>query len=51
MSGAMLPTQSVDQYAATLGRWLGLSDSELTGILPSLTNWDLSVRNLGFMAA
>ncbi len=50
-SGALLPTSSVDQYAATLGKWFGVSDSDLTGILPNLVNFDASVRNLGFMAA
>lgn len=49
-SGALLPTTSVDQYASTLGRWLGLSDSTLAGILPGLGNWSVASRNLGFMA-
>lgn len=48
-NGAMLPTTSVDQYAATLGRWLGLSDSALLGLLPNLVNFDTGVRDLGFM--
>lgn len=48
-NGAMLPTTSVDQYAATLGRWLGLSDAALLNLLPNLKNFDAGVRNLGFL--
>jgi uncharacterized protein (DUF1501 family) len=49
-SGLLLPSTSVDQYAATLGRWLGLGDSTLLGLLPGLRNWSTAQRNLGFMA-
>ncbi|MFT5710931.1 MAG: hypothetical protein ACI8QT_001631 [Halioglobus sp.] len=28
-SGRLIPTMAVDQYAAQLGQWYGLSDSEL----------------------
>jgi uncharacterized protein (DUF1501 family) len=48
--GRLLPSTSVDQYAATLGRWLGVSDTDLLTVLPNLANHDASVRNLGFMA-
>lgn len=48
-NGAMLPTTSVEQYAATLGRWLGVSDTALLDMLPNLKNFDSSARNLGFM--
>ncbi len=47
--GRLLPTTSVDQYAATLGKWLGISDSELLSLLPNLSNFDVSSRNLGFV--
>lgn len=49
--GALLPSTSVDAYAATLGKWFGLTDSELLGILPGLSGWNGSQRNLGFMTA
>jgi len=49
--GALLPTTSIEAYAATMGRWLGLSDSELLGVLPGLSAWNVSQRNLGFMSA
>ena len=47
--GRLLPTTSVDQYAATLGKWLGVSDSDLLSLLPNLANYDASKRLLGFV--
>lgn len=47
-SGRLLPTVAVDQYAATLGRWMGASDSALALIAPNLANFTL--KDLGFMA-
>lgn len=47
--GRLLPTTSVDQYAATLGKWLGASDTDLLGLLPNLANYNASARNLGFV--
>jgi len=49
-NGALLPATSVDQLGATLGRWFGLTDSQLLDIFPNLANFDVSKRNLGFMA-
>jgi len=46
--GRLLPTTSVDQYAATLGKWFGLSDSQLLEVLPSLVNFNPGQRTLGF---
>jgi uncharacterized protein (DUF1501 family) len=48
-NGAMLPSTSVDQLGATLGRWFGLSDDKLLEVFPNLANFDPRVRNLGFM--
>jgi len=48
-NGAMLPEVSVDQYAATLGRWFGASDGQLLDLFPHLANFDTGVRDLGFM--
>ncbi|SNS92995.1 Uncharacterized conserved protein, DUF1501 family [Noviherbaspirillum humi] len=47
--GRLLPTTSVDQYAATLGRWLGISDSALLDVLPNLKNYNIQSRNIGFV--
>ena len=47
--GRLLPSTSVDQYAATMGAWLGISDTDLLTVLPNLGNWDASQRNLGFV--
>jgi uncharacterized protein (DUF1501 family) len=49
--GRLLPSTAVDQYAATLARWFGVSDTELAGILPNLRNFgggDYPV-DLGFL--
>jgi len=55
--GRLLPSTSVDQFAATLARWFGVADSELYGVLPNLANFgDRAARpdypvNLGFMTS
>ncbi len=46
-NGALLPTTSVDQLGATLGKWFGLSDSQLLDVFPNLRNF--TTRDLGFM--
>lgn len=46
-NGSLLPSVSVDQYAATLGRWFGLSEQQLLDVLPNLRNF--TQRDLGFM--
>ncbi|MBC7701817.1 DUF1501 domain-containing protein [Aquabacterium sp.] len=48
-NGALLPTTSVDQYAYTLGKWMGVSPTDLASILPNLHNFDASAHNVGFM--
>ncbi len=45
--GRLLPTTSVDQFAATLARWFGCSASELPGILPNIGNFPSA--SLGFV--
>ncbi len=53
--GRLLPSTSVDQYAATLARWFGVADAELAGILPNLGHFGAAAGrpdypvNLGFM--
>jgi uncharacterized protein (DUF1501 family) len=49
--GRLLPTTSVDQYAATLARWFGVQDADFPGVLPNLKSFggpDYPV-NLGFL--
>ena len=45
--GRLLPTTSVDQFAATLASWFGVSGSELKLVVPNIVNY--SVQNLGFV--
>jgi uncharacterized protein (DUF1501 family) len=45
--GRLLPSTSVDQFAATLARWFGCSVTELPGILPNIGNY--TNTNLGFV--
>lgn len=47
--GRLLPSTSVDQLAATLATWFGVSNSDLATVLPQISNWDAAQRNLGFM--
>ena len=54
--GRLLPTTSVDQYAATLANWFGVADSELAGVLPNISHFGAAAGradypvNVGFMA-
>jgi uncharacterized protein (DUF1501 family) len=45
--GNWIPTTSLDQYAATLGSWFGVSDVDLGSIFPNLANF--TPRHLGFV--
>ncbi len=45
--GRLLPTTSVDQLAATLATWMGVSASNLPLVVPNIGNY--SVRDLGLM--
>jgi uncharacterized protein (DUF1501 family) len=45
--GTWIPTTSLDQYAATLGSWFGVSGSDLQTISPNLSNF--SPTTLGFV--
>ena len=45
--GRWLPSTSVDQYAATLATWFGVTDAQLSGVLPNLAAFP--TKNLGFL--
>jgi uncharacterized protein (DUF1501 family) len=46
-NGRWIPTTALDQYAATLATWFGVSAANLPSIFSNLTNFPTS--NLGFM--
>lgn len=48
-AGRIIPKISVNQYAATLSRWMGVSESDLANALPDLQNF--AETDLGFMRA
>jgi uncharacterized protein (DUF1501 family) len=45
--GRWIPTTSIDQYAATLASWFGLSSSEISSVFPFIGRFATS--NLGFL--
>jgi uncharacterized protein (DUF1501 family) len=45
--GRLLPSTSVDQFAATLATWFGVPDSDMRLVLPNIGNF--AQRNLGFV--
>ncbi|MES2290956.1 MAG: DUF1501 domain-containing protein [Pseudomonadota bacterium] len=47
--GRLLPTTSVDQYAATLASWFGVSNTDMSTVLPNINNYTPSTWNLGFV--
>jgi uncharacterized protein (DUF1501 family) len=46
-NGRWIPTTALDQYAATMASWFGVSAANLPTIFPNLANFTTS--NLGFM--
>lgn len=48
-AGRIIPQISVNQYAATLARWMGVDEAALTQALPDLANF--TQKDLGFFKA
>lgn len=56
-NGVLIPTTSVEQFAYTLGKWMGVNATTLAGapqtgagaMLPNLFQFDGSSHDLGFM--
>ena len=47
--GRLLPGISVDQYAATLATWFGVSPGSMSTVLPNIGNYNPSSWDLGFL--
>jgi hypothetical protein len=47
--GRLLPSTSVDQLAATLATWFGVSPTDLPTVLPQIGNY--STRDIGLFVA
>ncbi|TXI75657.1 MAG: DUF1501 domain-containing protein [Dokdonella sp.] len=47
--GQIIPTTSVDQYAATIARWYGVSPGDMSTVFPNIGRF--ATPDLGFMAA
>lgn len=47
-AGRLIPSTSVEQYAGTLARWMGLSDSQVRTVFPNFVNFG-STPYLGLM--
>lgn len=47
--GRWIPGTSVDEYAATLATWYGLTASDLGLVFPNVANGTFPTSNLGFM--
>jgi uncharacterized protein (DUF1501 family) len=41
-AGRLIPTTSVEQYAGTLARWMGLSDGQIKTVFPNFANFGTS---------
>ena len=45
--GSWIPTTSVDEYSATLAKWFGVSENDMSMVLPNIGRF--AYQDLGFM--
>lgn len=46
--GRLIPSTSVEQFAATLARWFGVDENELASILPNLKNFGAAAGHTAY---
>jgi uncharacterized protein (DUF1501 family) len=46
--GRWIPTSSIEQYGATLAKWYGVADADMSVVFPLIGNF--TAKDLGFMA-
>lgn len=46
-TGRFIPSHGVDQYGATLAKWMGMTNSDILDVFPNLHNFNN--RDMGFM--
>ncbi len=46
--GRLLPSTAVDQYAATLAKWFGVSDTDMMGVLPNIKRFGSTSGRLDY---
>lgn len=47
--GRMIPTLSISQYGATVAKWFGVPDQNLSNVFPNIVNFGAADRDLGFI--
>lgn len=47
--GRMIPTLSIAQYGATIAKWFGVPDSDLSSVFPNIDNFAANQRDIGFI--
>lgn len=49
--GRVIPKLSINQYGATLAKWMGVTDGDLAGLFPDLANFDSDWQsNVNFLS-
>jgi uncharacterized protein (DUF1501 family) len=47
--GRMIPTLSITQYGATIAKWFGVPDNDISSVFPNIVNFSADQRDIGFI--